>query len=159
MNNINDTNSYLAVATKKQIMIILVLSFVILISLGGAIFFALKINSADISKKRNALASGRNIYIVILEYEVEAYKFKINSEPKEVASFLFTDDLDIVYRFENEHGYNLIQIKNGRAQVIEADCRDKVCERFFITNKTSLFESNSIICYPHGLKVIWEARD
>ena len=49
------------------------------------------------------------------------------------------------YRLETEKGYNVIEIKDGKAKVIEADCRDGLCTEQKSISKTG----ESIVCLPH----------
>ncbi len=52
---------------------------------------------------------------------------------------------DTVYHLETEKGYNIIEIKEGKAKVIEADCRDGLCTEQKSISKTG----ESIVCLPH----------
>ncbi len=52
---------------------------------------------------------------------------------------------DTVYRLETEHGYNVVEIKDGKAKVIEADCRDGLCTEQKRISKTG----ETIVCLPH----------
>jgi len=53
------------------------------------------------------------------------------------------------YKFEVEDGYNILAVKDGKADMIEADCRDKIC-----VNHTPIYRENeSITCLPHKLVV------
>lgn len=61
-------------------------------------------------------------------------------------------DVDTTYRFENEYGYNVLSIENGKVSVLDADCKDKICERHIAINKNG----QTIICLPH--KFVVEVR-
>jgi hypothetical protein len=54
------------------------------------------------------------------------------------------------YTFETEDGgYNVLLIKDGKADMLEADCRDKIC-----VNHSPIYRENeSITCLPHKLVV------
>lgn len=49
------------------------------------------------------------------------------------------------YRLETEQGYNVIEIQDGKAKVIEADCRDGLCTEQRSISKTG----ETIVCLPH----------
>lgn len=57
---------------------------------------------------------------------------------------------DAKYRFDSEDGgYNILSVKDGKIDMIEADCRDKIC-----VNHTPIYRENeSITCLPHKLVV------
>jgi hypothetical protein len=57
---------------------------------------------------------------------------------------------DTQYRVETEHGYNIIVIKDGKSEIIDADCRDKIC----VNHKAISLKNESITCLPH--KVVLE---
>ena len=54
------------------------------------------------------------------------------------------------YTFETEDGgYNVLLIKDGKAYMLEADCRDKIC-----VNHSPIYRENeSITCLLHKLVV------
>lgn len=56
---------------------------------------------------------------------------------------------DTQYRVETEHGYNIIEVKDGNAEIIDADCRDKIC----VNHKPVSFKNESITCLPHKVVV------
>lgn len=138
----------------KQVLVIILCIVVVVVSICFASFFAFRANFKIRQQKKEALANGQVLYIVIEQYEVQNFKFM-----KELYRAKFTDDLEFYYRFENEYGYNTVEIKNGEAKVVAADCPDGKCKKMLITNGfKNWFESPSIICYPHGIKIKWEAR-
>lgn len=59
-------------------------------------------------------------------------------------------DEDTSIKVETEEGYNIIEIKDGYADCVEADCRDGLC----VKQKKISKKDETIICLPH--KVIVE---
>lgn len=57
---------------------------------------------------------------------------------------------DVVERFVYEDGtYNVMEIKDGRVRISEADCPDRHC-----VNKGEIYRENeTIICLPHKLVI------
>lgn len=57
---------------------------------------------------------------------------------------------DVEVTFENENGgYNILVIKDGKADIISASCPDKVC----VNHRKIGFEGESIVCLPNRLTV------
>ena len=54
---------------------------------------------------------------------------------------------------ETPEGYNIVEIKDGWADVIEADCRDGLCADQKRVHKTG----ETIVCLPHKMVVTIEA--
>ena len=52
-------------------------------------------------------------------------------------------ETDKKVKVKTENGFNIVEIKNGKVSVKDADCRDKYC-----VNQGEI-ESGSIICLPH----------
>lgn len=59
-----------------------------------------------------------------------------------------SEDLQKEYTDENG-GTNLLVIKNGKAQITQADCPDKICVHHHPISRSG----ESIICLPHKLVV------
>lgn len=53
------------------------------------------------------------------------------------------------YRVETPEGYNIVEIRDGFADVTEADCRDGVCVEHKRIQKTG----ETIVCLPHKMVV------
>lgn len=65
-------------------------------------------------------------------------------------------DVDDTYVFLAEDGgYNIIKVASGYVYVVDADCADKFCEDY--GGKKNV--GDTIICLPHGLKVVVEGGD
>ena len=142
----------------KQVLVIILCSVVVVVSVGFASFFSLRANFELRKPKNETLENGSVLYVVIEQHEVFNFNFKPGGSVKVLYEAKFTDDLYHYHRYENEYGYNTVEIKNGEAKVIEADCRDGRCKNYLITNGLRWFESPDISCYPHGIKIRWEAR-
>ena len=65
---------------------------------------------------------------------------------QEVARYALSEDITVTI---GEEDYNVLQIKDGAAAVIEANCGDHTCVR---TGSVSR-EGETIICLPHELVV------
>ena len=62
---------------------------------------------------------------------------------------------DTTVRIETSDGhYNILEIKNGEASVIESDCANQICVNTKAANKAG----DAIICLPHKVSVILEGR-
>lgn len=64
-------------------------------------------------------------------------------------------DTDTEERVETEYGMNIIAIKDGYADCIDADCKDKLCVSQKKINKVN----QTIVCLPHKLVVEIEGAD
>ena len=60
---------------------------------------------------------------------------------------------DITERIETKDGhYNILNIREGKVSIIEADCRNQICVNTMPVSQIG----DSIICLPHKLSVILE---
>lgn len=64
-------------------------------------------------------------------------------------------NVDGEYRYETDKGINVLVIKDGRADVTEADCPDKIC----VNAPKILRAGETITCLPHRLVVTVEGED
>lgn len=62
---------------------------------------------------------------------------------------------DAIYEVETPEGYNIVEIKDGWADVIDADCRDGLCTDQKHVRKTG----ETIVCLPHKMVVTIEAGE
>ena len=58
-------------------------------------------------------------------------------------------------RIESEGGVNVLKIYDGRAEMTEADCPDKICVR----THSAKNEGDTIICLPHRVAVCIEGGE
>lgn len=64
-------------------------------------------------------------------------------------------EIDGTYTYKNDYGYNIVEIKDGKVRVIEADCPNKDC-----VNKGYIKRNNeSVICLPHKFEVTIKSND
>lgn len=62
-------------------------------------------------------------------------------------------DTDALY-IESGGGYNILEIKNGRAYITEADCPDGLCMKQKAVDR----RGESLICLPHKLVITVEGE-
>lgn len=74
-------------------------------------------------------------------------RVKISIDGEVVETFELSEDRE--HQVTTEKGKNVIMIKNGNVDVIEADCPDKICVKH--TNIKNAGET--IICLPHKLVI------
>ena len=64
-------------------------------------------------------------------------------------------NVDTTVRIETADGhYNILEIKNGEASVIESDCANQIC----VNTKAAGKAGDAIICLPHQVSVILEGH-
>ena len=74
---------------------------------------------------------------------------KVNGELK--GTYSLAEDQTI----ENNGGTNILQIKNGKADMTEADCPDQLC----VNQRAISRQGESIICLPHKVVVEVESSE
>ena len=57
-------------------------------------------------------------------------------------------------RIEINHGTNILEIRNGKADMVEADCPDKLC----VNQKAVSLNHENIICLPNKVVVEVSSR-
>lgn len=64
---------------------------------------------------------------------------------------VFINDLDYEQkiRINTKEGYNLVHIHDGKVEIIEADCKDKICVKTASIDR----KGQIIACLPHKLYV------
>lgn len=76
---------------------------------------------------------------------------------------LFTSELEyhqiienhsIYYENKHQHGYNIVEIKNGKANVIESNCPNGLCLSMTFGNKSIV--GSVIVCAPNKLEIVME---
>ena len=72
-------------------------------------------------------------------------QIEVNGEVTEVLPL----NEDITKTIETEYGANTLVISNGKAEVADADCPDKICVHHSAISKSG----ESIICLPHKLVI------
>lgn len=61
----------------------------------------------------------------------------------------FSLNKDITYEIKGINGTNILQIKDGKASIIEASCPDKLC----VHQRSIEFNGESLICLPNQVVV------
>lgn len=67
---------------------------------------------------------------------------------KESASYSLNEELTVPVETENG-GYNLLEIKDGKANIKEASCPDKICVNHHPVNKNG----QTLVCLPNKVVV------
>lgn len=95
------------------------------------------------------------VVVAIISYITIKYVGKSDGGQVEVVidgntieSFSLNEDITFKIVIDEEN-YNILEIKEGVAKVIEADCPDKLC----VSQSSINEEGESIICLPHKLVV------
>ena len=74
---------------------------------------------------------------------------------KEIASYPLDKDIEVTIK-SSVGGYNTLVIKDGKADVTEADCPDKLC----VHQHSISYNGETIVCLPNKLvvKIVSEAE-
>lgn len=91
------------------------------------------------------------IYLVFLGSAEDGGKAVITVDGQVVQELPL--DEDTTYQVDTPEVYNIVEIKDGWADVIEADCRDGLCADQKRIHKTG----ETIVCLPHKMVVTIEA--
>ncbi len=93
------------------------------------------------------------IIIALLAVFLFGFKNLLDNDSTKVAVISINGEIYKTLQMNNdqqitiftEYGYNIVQIKNGQASVIEADCPDKIC----VHAKAAEDIGDVIVCIPH----------
>ncbi|MBR4071981.1 MAG: NusG domain II-containing protein [Clostridia bacterium] len=77
----------------------------------------------------------------------------VNVDGKETARYPISEDKEV--RLESENGYNILIIKDGKADVTDASCPDGLCVDFHPISK----DGETIVCLPNKTVVSVEAGE
>ena len=77
----------------------------------------------------------------------------VTVDGKETARYSLNEDNEV--RLECENGYNILVIKNGKADVTEASCPDGLCVDFHPISH----DGETIVCLPNKTVVGIEAGE
>ncbi len=77
----------------------------------------------------------------------------VTVDGKETARYPLQEEREV--RLESDGGYNILVIKDGRADVIEASCPDGLCVDFHSISK----EGETIVCLPNKTVVSIEGAE
>ncbi|CUX41142.1 NusG domain II-containing protein [Clostridium sp. C105KSO13] len=67
----------------------------------------------------------------------------------EVYTIMSLDEDTTLTIGEEPDDYNVVEIKNGKVRMSEANCRDQIC----VNHKPIHFNNESIVCLPHKVTV------
>ena len=90
-----------------------------------------------------ALAAASLLSFSLIRSEGAAVKVTVNGEVKGI--YLLNEDRTEM--INTEKGYNILVIKDGKASVTDADCRDHIC----VGHPAIDSVGEAIVCLPHGL--------
>lgn len=115
-------------------------------------------NKIRINKAELSLVCGLLIFaalmLCIMEFTATSGAYAVvYVDGEEWGRYRLSDDAETV--ISTEHGENTLVIKDGRADVTDADCPDKTCVRAGAAGNTG----EMIVCLPHKVMVKIEGRD
>lgn len=110
------------------------------------------------------MKKGDIILLIVLFVAILSSVLFIFLKPKAVQCVVYVDgteryryplneDLVVMIPTEDDH-YNILEIKDGKANVAQADCANQICVHTAPISKVG----DSIICLPHKLSVILESE-
>ncbi|MGK0605395.1 NusG domain II-containing protein [Enterococcus gilvus] len=81
----------------------------------------------------------------------------LSVDGEEIKTFDLSDkSQNYTYRYEEKDGdYNLIEVKDGRIRIKEADCGDQICVRRGWIDQSG----ETIVCLPHKLLIEIKSSD
>ena len=90
--------------------------------------------------------------IAIFVFRPKAVNCVVYENRNEIASFPLNED--VVYTIRTSDGHeNVLQIKDGKARVISADCPNQICVHTSPISKVG----ESILCLPHKISIALES--
>ena len=80
-------------------------------------------------------------------------EISVQIDGNEIGRYSLSEDFYTVINSGNGNDqYNVLQIKDGKASVVGANCRDGICEKHIpISN-----EGETIVCLPHKVVIVVE---
>lgn len=101
------------------------------------------------NKRRNdillfvgVLVFGAILYFAVYAIQDSGGAVNVMVDGKVVADYSLDKNQKAPLRY---NGYNLLEIHNGKARIIEADCPDKLCTQ----QRTISKNGETIVCLPH----------
>ena len=85
------------------------------------------------------------VAVILTAEEGEAVVVTVNGEV--YSRYSLSEDREV--RIKTEYGENLLVIRDGKASVAEANCKDLICKNHRPISK----EGETVICLPHKLAV------
>lgn len=107
-----------------------------------------KLNRRDVILTALILAAGGIFYVLAVgEQQEQGSEIVITVDGKEFGTYALNEDREIV--IETKKGYNRVIIKDSKAYMEDADCRDRYC----VSQGKIQKEKQTVICLPHKLVV------
>lgn len=93
------------------------------------------------------------VWIAVTLMKEEGAFAVVKIDGKEWARYSLLDNREV--DIETQNGKNILVIKDGYADITEADCPDGLCENQHRISKTG----ESLVCLPHKLTVVIEGAE
>ncbi len=108
-------------------------------------------------KRRNDLilfvsliAAGIILIILTVANKTSGSKVYVNINSEETDCFTLSENVQITLMTgQNGKGSNTLEIFDGKARIINADCPDKIC----VHHLPICFEGETIVCLPNRLVI------
>lgn len=113
----------------------------------------MKLKRADILIISLLLILAGSMYCFSYFAKAEGALVTVKSDGEIIAKYPLNEDITV--KIGNDENYNILEIKNGKAGIIEADCPDKLC----VKQKKISSNGETVICLPHKLVVEIESGD
>lgn len=96
-----------------------------------------------------SLLSGSVILLLLIRgvFFSEGIKAVVTLDGRVVLEQNLEEDCQIP--IQTTEGYNVLQVQDGKAGIVEADCRDQIC----VSHTTISQTGETIVCLPHKLVV------
>lgn len=92
-------------------------------------------------------AAGMLYFSGILRPEGEGAKVVVTVDGDVFGEYSLNEDMQV--KIDSEDGFNSFEIKDGRVDMYEADCRDGIC----VDHSPISLNGETIICLPHKVVV------
>lgn len=100
-----------------------------------------------------------SLFLLIMQniFSKDGAKVVVFLDGEILSEFSLEDELygDDSLRIETTDGYNILEVKNGAASIICADCPDGLC----VKQKAISKQGESLICLPHKLVIVVEGAE
>ena len=93
------------------------------------------------------------LFVAIIFLKPIAVQCVVYVDGTERYRYPLNEDLVVMIPTEDDH-YNILEIKDGKANVAQADCANQICVHTAPISKVG----DSIICLPHKLSIILESE-
>ena len=94
------------------------------------------------------LAGGVRLGIYLYGYFTSGAFAEVSIDGEVLQTYPIDTDREVMLETDDGH-YNLLSIKDGKADITEADCRDGICVHHPPVSKPG----ETIVCLPHKLVV------